>query len=190
MKNPFVLPLSDPHADPNTVGGKGASLARLANAGLPIPDGFHVTTEAYRRFVDENKLQPKIEAALQAIDLSAPQTLEKASQVIRALFLQATLPPQVTSAIAAAYAALSEDAPAVAVRSSATAEDLPEASFAGQQDTFLNIRGVDPLLQATRACWASLWTGRAIGYRARREIAADCVALAVVVQHLIPAEAA
>jgi pyruvate,water dikinase len=140
--------------------------------------------------VDGNDLAPAIQDALAAIDVDRPQTLEAASQAIRDLFAAATLPGEVASAIARAYAALSGTNPAVAVRSSATAEDLPDASFAGQQETYLNVSGADAVLDAARRCWASLWTARAIGYRARQGIHLDGLALAVVVQNLVPAKAA
>jgi pyruvate,water dikinase len=186
----FVLPLADLEATLETVGGKGASLARLVVAGLPVPDGFHVTTAAYRRFVAENDLQPSILAALEVVDISQPATLEVASRTIRDLFATAQTPPDVAGAIARAYDTLSGRNPIVAVRSSATAEDLPEASFAGQQETFLNIDGYDEVLAAVKRCWASLWTARAIGYRARQGIGPEGLSLAVVVQILVPAEAA
>ncbi|MFO7696325.1 MAG: PEP/pyruvate-binding domain-containing protein, partial [Anaerolineae bacterium] len=186
----YILPLADSNADLETVGGKGMSLARLANAGLPVPGGFHVTTEAYRRFVDENELEPAITTALASVDAGRPETLEAASQAIARLFAAAPLPGEVAHAIVHAYAALPGHNPAVAVRSSATAEDLPEASFAGQQETYLNVSGAEAVLEATRKCWASLWTARAIGYRARQGIGTNGVALAVVIQNLVPAEAA
>jgi phosphohistidine swiveling domain-containing protein len=186
----YVLPLAGPGATLETVGGKGASLARLVAAGLPVPDGFHVTTAAYRRFVTENDLQSGILAALEPVDSSQPATLEAASTAIRALFAGAQIPPDVAGAIALAYAALAGLDPFVAVRSSATAEDLPEASFAGQQDTFLNVEGYGEVLEAVKRCWASLWTARAIGYRVRQGIGAEGLSLAVVVQTLVPAETA
>mgnify|MGYP001323172493 CR=1 FL=1 len=188
MATIYVLRLDDPLATLEAAGGKGASLARMRAAGLPVPDGFHVVTTAYRRFVDENALQPGILAALAGVDLASPDSLEAASTAIRDLFDRGAIPADVAAAIAGAYAGL--DGAAVAVRSSATAEDLPEASFAGQQETFLNIRGEDALLETVKKCWASLWTARAISYRARQGISPDSVALAVVVQALIPAEAA
>ncbi|MGD2205672.1 MAG: PEP/pyruvate-binding domain-containing protein [Anaerolineae bacterium] len=186
----YVLPLADPGATLETVGGKGASLARLVAAGLPVPDGFHVTTAAYQRFVAENDLQPGILAALEQVDVGQPTTLEEASETIGELFSTAQTPPDVASAIALAYAALAGRDPVVAVRSSATAEDLPEASFAGQQETFLNVEGYDEVLAAVKRCWASLWTARAIGYRARQNIGPQGLSLAVVVQALVSAEAA
>jgi phosphohistidine swiveling domain-containing protein len=190
----LVLPLSDPQADVATVGGKGMSLARLARAGLPVPDGFHVTTEAYRRFLDANDLQSLILSALDEADAVRPTTLESASATIRRLFADAVIPLDIVADIRSAYDALAPagsgpDFP-VAVRSSATAEDLPDASFAGQQDTYLNIHGADAVVASVQKCWASLWTGRAIAYRLRQHVAPESVALAVVVQLLVPADAA
>ncbi|MFN2151763.1 MAG: PEP/pyruvate-binding domain-containing protein [Anaerolineales bacterium] len=192
---PFILPLSDPLADLETVGGKGMSLAKLTRAGLPVPGGFHVTTEAYRYFVAKNELQPGIEAALASVEVSQPQTLEVASKEITMLFQAAPIPDEIATAISQAYGELQSNSLkrqplAVAVRSSATAEDLPEASFAGQQETYLNISTPEGVLEATRKCWASLWTARAIGYRARQKIGGEGVALAVVVQGLVFSEAA
>ncbi len=188
--NPYILPLADPQANLLTVGGKGMSLAKLANAGVTVPGGFHVTTAAYRHFIQHNNLQPGIVTALQTIDILRPTTLEAASTTIHQLFAQAEIPDNLAQAIMEAYTGLFELNTAVAVRSSATAEDLPEASFAGQQETYLNVIGTDQLLQATQKCWASLWTARAIGYRARQNIVADGVALAVVVQEMVQAKAA
>ncbi|QYC39884.1 Phosphoenolpyruvate synthase [Nonomuraea coxensis DSM 45129] len=168
----LVLPLDDPEADLALAGGKGASLARLARAGLPVPGGFHVTTAAYRAFVAGFR------------DEINPRDPEGAA----ALFARHEIPEQVAAAIREAYAALGDDV-AVAVRSSATAEDLPDLSFAGQQDTFLNVRG-DGLLPAVLRCWASLWNARAIAYRDRNGVPHDDVALAVVVQELVDADAA
>jgi len=190
MSDSYTLPLSDSQAELDVVGGKGASLARLVRAGLPVPDGFHVTTAAYRRFVDENALQPRILESLQTADSTQPVTLETASARIGALFADGSIPADIAAAVQAAYAALAAGDAAVAVRSSATAEDLPDASFAGQQDTYLNIRGSDTVLDAVKRCWASLWTARAIGYRVQNAIDQEIVSLAVVVQALVPAEAA
>ncbi len=187
---PYILQLSDSQADLETVGGKGMSLAKLAAAGLPVPGGFHITTEAYRQFVAINDLQSGIGAALTNVDAALPATLESAAKEIGRLFAQAKMPGELANAIVSAYADLPGPNPAVAVRSSATAEDLPEASFAGQQETYLNISGAAQVLEATQKCWASLWTARAIGYRARQGIGTEGVALAVVVQLLVNAEAA
>jgi phosphohistidine swiveling domain-containing protein len=190
MTEQYVLPLDSPQAVLETVGGKGASLARLTAAGLPVPDGFHVTTAAYERFVVENDLQQHILEVLKSVDVSQPDTLESASHAINERFLQAQISPELAAAIARAYQAMVGEHPVVAVRSSATAEDLPELSFAGQQETFLNIHGVEAVLKAVKRCWASLWTARAIGYRERNAIDQGAVRLAVVVQRLVPAEAA
>jgi len=186
---PLVLSLDDASATLEQVGGKGASLARMAAAGLPVPCGFHVTTAAYRRFVSEHGLQEQILAAASAVTAGAPATFEEASRQIGKLFTQSVMPETITGAIRQAYAELGGGDLPVAVRSSATAEDLPELSFAGQQETYLNIHGAAMVLDAVKRCWASLWTARAIDYRARHGIAQEDVSLAVVVQELVPADA-
>jgi len=186
----YIIPLADSRASLAVAGGKGASLARLAAAGLPVPDGFHITTAAYQQFVWENNLQSHILGTLIEVDLATPATLETASQQIKELFIHSPIPAEVAGAIAKAYDELPEEYPAVAVRSSATAEDLPDLSFAGQQESFLNIEGVDEVLGAVKRCWASLWTARAIGYRARNQIDSRDLSLAVVVQRMVPADAA
>ena len=191
MNTPYILTLSDPAATLENVGGKGMSLAKLIRAGLPVPDGFHITTEAYRQFLAANDLQPQILAALKDATPTIPASLEKASVTIARLFAGSKIPTEITDAIRKAYLTLgtSHLAPSVAVRSSATAEDLPEASFAGQQETFLNVRGEGELLNAVKKCWASLWTARAIAYRLQNHIDQSTVALAVVVQEMVNAEA-
>lgn len=185
---PFILHLSDISATLETTGGKGLSLTKMVNAGLPVPDGFHVTTQAYRQFVEYNGLQACILAALQGVSPTDTTALEAASRAIAQDFHQAPMPAAIAAAVAGAYAAM-HDAP-VAVRSSATAEDLPDASFAGQQETYLNIRGSEAVLAAVKKCWASLWTARAIAYRLNNQIDQSAVALAVVVQELVFADAA
>ena len=186
----WVLALDDPAATLEQVGGKGASLARLAAAGLPVPPGFHITTAAYRNFVQENGLQEKILAIVSTVTTDQPDTLEEASRQIGRLFAQGSIPAEIAATILEAYATLGRSDLPVAVRSSATAEDLPELSFAGQQETYLNTHGEAMVLDAIKRCWASLWTARAIGYRIRAGIAPGEVSLAVVVQELVPAEAA
>ncbi|HEX5500076.1 MAG TPA: PEP/pyruvate-binding domain-containing protein, partial [Thermomicrobiales bacterium] len=180
---PLTLPLDAPDASVALVGGKGASLARMAAAGLPVPPGFLLTTEAYRRFVQANDLQPAIEAASGAAS-DDPAGLDRASAAIASLFQGGAMPAAIDAALRRAYAALGGE-PAVAARSSATAEDLPEFSFAGQQETVLNVRGDAALVAATRRCWESLWTARAIGYRRRMEIDQRTVAMGVVVQTML-----
>ena len=173
--------------DIDQAGGKGANLGELTRAGLPVPPGFVIVTGAYREYVAEHQLADKI-AALAAPE-GDPAGYESASEQIRALFA-AEVSDAVRAEIADAYAALGENV-AVAVRSSATAEDLPEASFAGQQDTYLNVRGLEDLLVAVRECWASLLdrAGHVLPSAARASIR-SMVSLAVVVQQMVEAEAA
>jgi phosphohistidine swiveling domain-containing protein len=185
----LVLALDDPGAVPAVVGGKGASLGRLARAGVRVPAGFDVTTAAYLDFLDGG-LREELLAAVSAVDASDPDTFEVAAGRIGELFEGRPLPAATAAAIAGAYAALGGDDTPVAVRSSATVEDLPGLSAAGQHDTYLNIRGEAAVVDAVRRCWASLWSARAIGYRAGRGIAPGDVSIAVVVQRLVPAEAA
>ncbi|MFD2080796.1 pyruvate, water dikinase [Actinopolymorpha cephalotaxi] len=187
---PYVLPLDHPSAGIAEVGGKGASLARLARAGLPVPPGFQVTTAAYRAFVGRDSRQDRILAAVSGLRADEPTRCEEAARKIGRLFAEGAVPAEVSAPVEQAYASLDDGNLPVAVRSSATAEDLPGMSFAGQQDTYLNLRGRDAVLDAVRRCWASLWTARAIAYRIRHGIPASDVALAVVVQELVTADSA
>ncbi len=187
--SPFILNLDSPQATLDRVGGKGASLARMATAGLPVPPGFHITTDAYRRYVEENHLGDRILSAAaqaQGKDLAA---LDRASEQIQTLIARGTIPGDIAEMIRQWYGELGANAP-VAVRSSATAEDLPGMSFAGQLESYLNVRGGDEVIHAVKRCWASLWTGRAIGYRQRQGIRPEDVSMAVVVQQLVAAEVA
>ncbi|MFV0450688.1 MAG: PEP/pyruvate-binding domain-containing protein [Propioniciclava sp.] len=161
-------------------GGKGANLVRLEQAGLPVPTFVILDTDEYRSFVSDAGLGPVISAALD-------QEPAPASERIRAAFAAASLTDDQTDRLLRLIAPFATTA--VAVRSSATAEDLPGYSFAGQQDTFLDVRGTEAVLAAVVECWSSLWTERAISYRQRNEIPQDDVALAVVVQELVPADA-
>jgi phosphohistidine swiveling domain-containing protein len=190
MKPSYILTLSDPLAELETVGGKGMSLAKMTNAGFPIPGGFHITTDTYRTFISNNGLQTKILSALKDVDTALPASLETASATISSLFAEGEIPPDIAGSIRGSYEALGSPEKSVAVRSSATAEDLPEASFAGQQETYLNIHGEEALLEAVKKCWASLWTARAIAYRIKNNIDQNTVALAVVIQEMVNAEAA
>jgi rifampicin phosphotransferase len=185
-----VLAMDSPAATVDRVGGKGASLARLAAAGLPVPPGFHLTTSLYRRFVDENHLDESILAAASLAQVTDPATLDRASARISTCMMQGAIPADIATLIRSSYERLGPDDPSVAVRSSATAEDLVGLSFAGQQDTYLNVRGADAVLEAVKHCWTSLWTARALGYRARQGIRSEDVAIAVVVQQLVPADVA
>jgi rifampicin phosphotransferase len=186
---PLVMALDDPGAAPGVVGGKGASLARLARAGFFVPPGFHVTTCAYLDFIDRGALREPVLAAMSAIDVSDAATFGTAAARIGELFAGQPVPGPTATAIAGAYASLGDDVP-VAVRSSATVEDLRGMSAAGQHDTYLNVRGEAAVLDAVKRCWASLWSARAIGYRARRVVGPGEVSIAVVVQRLVLAEAA
>lgn len=167
------------------VGGKAANLGVLTKAGLPVPPGFCVTTEAYRRVADTAGLDDVLDR-LATVDTGELAGL--AGQA-RELVLAAPMPAAVREAVVAEYARLGEDVP-VAVRSSATAEDLPFASFAGQQDTYLNVVGADAVIEAVRRCWASLWTDRAVSYRASNRIDHHVVRLAVVVQRMVDSQVA
>ena len=178
----YTLPLLHKQATLEMVGGKGMSLSKLLTAGIPVPEGFHVTTTSYKIFVEKNHIQPQINKLLDGIDSNNTRQLENVSTQIGVLFHNGEMPQEVSDAIKTAYAALGNIA--VAVRSSATAEDLPDASFAGQQETYLNIQGENEVLDAVKRCWASLWTARAIAYRVKNDIKQEVVALAVVVQKL------
>src|SRR5215218_5304883 len=149
-------------------GGKGANLGELISVGLPVPPGFCVTTAAYRRAVAQTGLAEAIDEALRDVRDEDLASAEAASADIGTLFEDLPMPDDLAEKILAAYRSLG--APPVAVRSSATTEDLPGASFAGQQATSLNVRGEDELLGAVRRCWASLWSARAIAFRQRRGV--------------------
>jgi rifampicin phosphotransferase len=190
---PLVLALDDPGAVPGVVGGKGASLGRLVRAGVRVPAGFHVTTAAYVDFLSGGGLREELMAAASLVDASDGSdavTSQAAAARIGELFAAQPVPASTAAAIARAYASLGHDDVPVAVRSSATVEDLPGLSAAGQHDTYLNVRGEAAVIDAVRRCWSSLWSARAIGYRARRGISPGDVSIAVVVQRLVPAEAA
>ena len=171
------------------VGGKGANLGELSHAGLPVPPGFVVSTAAYDAFVEAGVIKDEmLDLASQPGD---PTAFSAAEKEIRALFARGAIPDEVAAEVRTAYDRLvNANEQAVAVRSSATAEDLPTASFAGQQETYLNVRDTGALMEAVKACWVSLWTARAMAYRARENIDPASVSLAVVVQQMVPAEAA
>ncbi|MET1087491.1 MAG: PEP/pyruvate-binding domain-containing protein [Arthrobacter sp.] len=183
---------------PNDVagaGGKAVGLGGLIQAGFPVPPGFVLTTNAYSDFVNENNLGAAIQDLSTQGPEASPQDYEKASEQIKALFRSGSMPGGIAAELVAAYGRLgggdtAGGDTAVAVRSSATAEDLASASFAGQQETYLNVRGADVLAKAVIDCWASLWTARAMAYRAREGVGPDDVRLAVVIQQMVAAEAA
>jgi pyruvate,water dikinase len=182
----MILPLNSPAAQLDNSGGKGANLSILLKAGFPVPDGFIITTDAYQKFVEANNLGERIQQRVKEIKSKDSSALEDASREIRNWFSAGKVPTQIADQVKKAYSNFI-DVP-LAVRSSATAEDLPELSFAGQQDTFLNVVSLEALLTAIVDCWSSLWTARAIGYRTRNDIPHAEVALAVIVQEMVPSE--
>ncbi len=195
----FILPFSSPGITLAQAGGKGLNLSGLARAGFAdrVPPGFVITTDAYRAFVAANQIQDRLLALVKRIPPEDPLELDSASNEISALFANSHISPEITEAIISTYRnlrpltsnlrPLTSNLP-VAVRSSATAEDLPGLSFAGQQETYLNVVGAQAVLEAVKKCWASLWTARALGYRARNRLPPDDVTLAVVVQQMIASE--
>ena len=195
---PYARPLDElDSGDVGLVGGKNASLGEmiqhLATAGVHVPEGFATTAAAYRRFLEANALEDRIGSELQRLQ-EGSQSLASAGRRIRQLFVEAGFPDDVVQAITDSYADLAgrigRENPDVAVRSSATAEDLPEASFAGQQETYLNIRGIDAVLDAARRCFASLFTDRAISYRENNGFDHLQVALSVGVQRMVRSDRA
>ena len=192
----LAIPLEDlGRDDVPQVGGKNASLGEmighLREQGVRVPGGFATTARAYRLLLAENALEPSIRELTESLQ-RGERTLAEAAKTIRSRFLEARIPDPLAEAIRSAYrdlgARLGREAPDVAVRSSATAEDLPEASFAGQQETFLNIRGEEALLDACRRCYASLFTDRAIAYREDQGFGQLDVALSVGVQTMVRAD--
>ncbi|MEO9899176.1 MAG: PEP/pyruvate-binding domain-containing protein, partial [Nisaea sp.] len=174
------------------VGGKNASLGEMVGAlskrGIRVPGGFATTAQAYRHYIAANGIEPEMRRWIEALD-AGRASLQETGAAIRHAFLEGAFPPEIEAAIGEAYDALSarseQEAVSVAVRSSATAEDLPEASFAGQQETFLNVTGKRALLDACRRCFASLFTDRAISYRQAQGFDHMDVALSIGVQRMV-----
>jgi pyruvate, water dikinase len=183
-------------ADLEQVGGKNSSLGEmvrnLASAGVRVPDGFATTADAYRRFIGDTGLAGKISSRLSGLDTDDVQELARAGKEIREAVVEQPFPPDLEADIRAAYARLAGDDPELsfAVRSSATAEDLPDASFAGQQETFLNVRGIEAVLRAIREVFASLYNNRAIAYRVHHRFAHEAVALSAGVQRMVRSDLA
>ncbi|MEO0942987.1 MAG: PEP/pyruvate-binding domain-containing protein, partial [Cyanobacteria bacterium J06642_12] len=183
--------------DIERVGGKNASLGELISTlksqGVQVPGGFAITSDAYRTFVKFNQLTDAIQCQLDAFN-HGKQRLADTGKAIRRLFLTASFPEELEAAIRQAYRDLSQrygvTEADTAVRSSATAEDLPDASFAGQQETFLNISGETELLDACRKCYASLFTNRAISYREEKQFDHMTVALSIGVQKMVRSDKA
>jgi pyruvate,water dikinase len=184
-------------ADVELVGGKGANLGEMTRAQLPVPPGFCLTAQAYRQFLAHHGLEQAIRKILEGIDLQDADDLEASCGFIRDLINENPIPEGMQLEILESYRWLGKQlglpegaAFPVAVRSSATAEDLPTASFAGQQDTYLNVFGEEALLAHVKSCWASLWTTRATSYRTKQGFDHHKVYLAVVIQAMIPSEIA
>ncbi|MCU7946398.1 MAG: phosphoenolpyruvate synthase, partial [Candidatus Thiodiazotropha sp. (ex Cardiolucina cf. quadrata)] len=178
--------------DVDQVGGKNASLGEmisgLANAGVSVPGGFATTAHAFREFLHHNQLTERIDPLLKQLDVEDVTALAEAGKRIREWVVEAPFPAELENAVTAAYKKLTGDAtqpPSVAVRSSATAEDLPDASFAGQQETFLNVQGLDDILIAIKEVFASLYNDRAISYRVHQGFAHEEVALSAGIQRMV-----
>ena len=186
MTSSYVIPLNTPYTTLDMVGGKGMSLAKMASAGFAVPDGFCLSTAVYKQFVDANDLQAQIVTLAVPAIVKGVVSFEAASIAIQALF-DAPIPEDIVTEATAAFAGLNDEH-GIAVRSSATAEDLPGLSFAGQQDTYLNVRGEDAFIAAVKDCWASLWTQRAMSYRYQQGIDNSDIAMAVVVQIMVPTD--
>jgi pyruvate,water dikinase len=170
------------------VGGKGANLGEMTNAGIPVPPGFIVTAAAYYDFIEKAGLYDKIKSLLDPIDIRDSKQLQETAAKVQELITNASMPAETAKAIQEAYVKMGKGL--VAVRSSATAEDLPEASFAGQQATFLNIEGEKDVVVAVQGCWASLFGARAIFYRQEQGFEHFKVGIAVPVQRMVQSEAA
>src|SRR5579884_3481492 len=190
---PLVVWLNDCSAEHGPlVGGKATGLGALVQQGFSVPPGFVVTTAAYRHHVEHNGLAPEIERLLGGA--TSYETQQQAAEQIRELFERSTPSAELYQAIVTAHAELcrrsTEQQLPCAVRSSARAEDLADASFAGQQETYLWILGTEQVVEHVVRCWASLFTPQAIAYRAHRQQPVTDLAMGVVVQCMVPAEAA
>jgi phosphoenolpyruvate synthase/pyruvate phosphate dikinase len=182
MKKNYILFFQEIDSkDLPLVGGKGANLGEMTKAGFPVPGGFCVTTEGYKEFISHNNLADFISRVIQDASLG---NISQVGAAIREKLKQSSIPEQVREEIIAAISTAGADL-AYAVRSSATAEDLPFASFAGQQDTYLNVKGEESILDAVRNCWASLFTDRAILYRIQNNINHEMVHMSVIVQEMV-----
>ena len=181
-------------SDIGIAGGKGANLGELTQAGIPVPPGFVVTAETYQKFMEDGGINNKVMEILDQIDINDTKELQAAAEEIKSLIIKTPIADDITTFITEAYNQLcqrvDEDDTDVAIRSSATAEDLPEASFAGQQDTFLHVSGTKQVIEYVRKCWASLFEARAIFYREENDFEHSKVYIAVVVQKMANADKA
>ena len=189
-RNNCILNFADiTPADQTRVGGKCYSLGDMINAGVAVPGGFAVTTDAYEAMLESNGLRTEIQHLLDSLKMDDVVDQERVASAIQVRFRSHPLPKDVELAIRAAYADMGSDI-AVAVRSSATAEDLPDASFAGQQDTYLWVQSADDVVDKVRDCWASLFTARAIAYRDKNQLGQIEVLMSVGVQKMVNARTA
>ncbi len=188
---PFILWLDEVGKEQHEiVGGKAVGLGEMIRAGIPVPPGFVVTSEAYKKFIYETGIAGYIKNVLEEyLKSGSPEEYEHVAELIRSKFIRTPMPKRLHDAIVEAYRRLGEkvgvENPRVAVRSSATVEDLPEASFAGQQDTYLNVQGEDEVVEHVKKAWASLWTARALSYRDSLNISHEDAYMAVVVQKMV-----
>lgn len=188
LENTLILSFTDIRADDlPLVGGKGANLGEMAHAGFPVPPGFCLTTTAFQQFINTCPDAANLYAALNTVTPDDVETARQVGQQVRQTLLTVPIPETIVQAVRQQWQQIGMDH-AYAVRSSATAEDLPDASFAGQQDTYLNIIGEEALLDATRRCWVSLFTDRAILYRSKNHFPHEDVKLSVVVQQMVLSE--
>jgi pyruvate,water dikinase len=186
--DPLILPFSAIRtADLPLVGGKGANLGEMTHAGLPVPSGFCLTTAAFQHFVHTCPQMDDLYAQLNTVTLTDLETARTVGQQVRQTLMEVAVPQDIAQAIGQEWRKLGQEQ-AYAIRSSATAEDLPSASFAGQQDTYLNILGEAALVDGVRRCWVSLFTDRAILYRVQNGFDHRAVSLSVVVQQMVMAE--
>lgn len=179
--------------DINIAGGKGANLGEMLRAGIPVPPGFIVTVEAYKEFITRSGLVANIAKILSKINVDDSKQLEKAAEELQKLIIKSKMPADIKEELQRRYNELCKklgEVVSVAVRSSATAEDLPEASFAGQQSTFLNVSGAASVVEHVQKCWASLFTPRAIFYREKNKIAHATAFMSVAVQQMVQADVA
>ncbi len=172
------------------VGGKAVGLGEMIKAGIPVPPGFIITSDAYKDFVLETGIAGYIKHVMETMLVSGrPEEYEKVSELIKSKFMRATMPHAIYEQIVNAYRELAKrigvENPRVAVRSSATVEDLPEASFAGQQETYLNVLGEEEVVEHVKKAWASLWTARALSYRDSLNVSHEYASIAVIVQKMV-----
>ncbi len=175
-------------------GGKGANLGELVHAGAPVPPGFVITSQAFDSFLASAGIKSRVFDRLAKLDVDSTEELRAAEDELKSTVVAGDMPAQMKDAICGSYARLAEEMkerdPFVAVRSSATAEDTAETSFAGMNETFLNVKGPDQLIESVKKCWASLYGSRVIFYRRKQNIPEERMSIAVIIQAMVEAEKA